>query len=69
MFTWKCGAVIWIVFFYFGIIETGYFGWNFKPCCQAERVCDMIGTIGTSIGLGLILGDFFFVIIKKRKEG
>lgn len=30
--------------FIFNIIETGWFGWNLKPTCPEEMICDYISS-------------------------
>ena len=35
----------------FWITETGYFGWNWSPSCDAERVCDAIALCIVVLGL------------------
>ena len=27
--------------FYFGLVQSAYFGWNYFPSCHAEGACDI----------------------------
>lgn len=40
------GKCIWLIFigFAFNFFETWYFGWNSKPSCPAEMICDYIAS-------------------------
>ena len=38
--------------FIFNIIETAWFGWNLKPSCPEEMICDYI--VDAMMGGGLI---------------
>ena len=45
--------------FIFNIIETAYFGWNTKPSCTEEMICDYIASaliLGGTIWLAILIG-------------
>lgn len=42
---------IFVMGFVFGIIETGYFGWNFTPQSDAEMICDGIAVLIMALSL------------------
>jgi len=50
----------------FWLGETVYFGWNFEPCCRAERICDCIASAIMLIGIIKVIARYE---IKKWFEG
>ena len=58
MFNWKTGCLIFFVFYALGLGWSAYFGWNWRPCCQTERVGDIIDLMGISVGAGIFLGTY-----------
>ena len=53
----------------FYIAENWWFGWNSKPSCTAERVCDYIVLILVWSGMyKLIVRDVTNEVLKKLKE-
>jgi len=50
-----------IIGFGFWLLETAYFGFNFEPCCSAERVCDRIA-------VGLVLFGTIKIFIAKEVQ-
>ena len=55
----KVGVCLLIGGFVFNFLETWYFGWNLKPSCPAEMVCDYIATFAMLIGMIIVLIPIF----------
>lgn len=64
----KLGKFFIFVGLVFWFAETCFFGWNFKPINQAERICDNISTVLMMVGL-LIIGEVIYsYVVKKMRE-
>lgn len=50
----KVGATALIAGILFNFIETWYFGWNLKPSCPAEAVCDYIAGVAMVSGMLIV---------------
>lgn len=62
------GIYIFIAAWAFGIVETGYFGWNLLPKSVAEAICDAISSIGSLYGVFIIVKYYTVWIIQTTTE-
>ena len=49
------GCALIVAGFVFNIIETWYFGWNSKPSCPLEMICDYVCTAAILAGWLILL--------------
>ena len=63
----RLGLILMLVALIFCFIETAYFGWNRRPCCTAEAVCDHL--VGVVMFLGIFTRwDFGIRVRRSWKE-
>lgn len=51
------GYALVIAGFVFNFLETWYFGWNWKPSCRLEMICDYAASAAMIAGMMIILWE------------
>ena len=47
----RLGLLLMFTAVVFWFIETAAFGWNFRPCCLAESICDWLAFVTFFLGV------------------